>query len=474
VRDDVLKHRELMISGSLDRAVLHLGVPAAAAALLQAGFLVVDAFWLGRVGAVALAAASTAGFVMWLAQTLGEGMAAGSGAVLASAVGAGDRAAAKRAAVAGQTLALSGSLIVLGVGVTTSRWVFQFMETANPVTTAGLTYLWTVLLGMPAYFMFAWMSAAFRAVGAADTALRLLALAAVVNAVLDPLLIFGVGPLPRLEVAGAALATVSSWVVACARGWWLLGQIGIRPRIRDVLRPPAESWRAIGIGLPLALEGALFSVIYIVLTRLTTSFGTAAVAALGVGHKLEVLNYFVCAGMGAAATTLVGQNLGARNRTRAIRAAWRTLFLTALPVGVVTVLLVTFPDTAIAVFISDDEVVAAGMTYVLLVGMTQLFMASEVVLLGAFAGAHWTAVPAILEICLTAARVPLAFWLVHLGWGVEGVWLSIAITTVVKGSVLAVLFAVRGGSHAGHGGMPYNDSTQGEVVHDRQDSTAAR
>jgi Na+-driven multidrug efflux pump len=135
---------------------------------------------------------------------------------------------------------------------------------------------------------------------------------------------------------------------------------------------------------------------------------------------------------------------------------------------------VTFPDTAIAVFISDDEVVAAGMTYVLLVGMTQLFMASEVVLLGAFAGAHWTAVPAILEICLTAARVPLAFWLVHLGWGVEGVWLSIAITTVVKGSVLAVLFAVRGGSHAGHGGMPYNDSTQGEVVHDRQDSTAAR
>ena len=95
VRDEVLKHRELMVSGSIDRAILHLGAPAALSALLQAGFLVVDAFWLGRVGPVALAAASTAGFVMWLAQTIGEGMAAGSGSVLAAAVGSGDRDAAQ-------------------------------------------------------------------------------------------------------------------------------------------------------------------------------------------------------------------------------------------------------------------------------------------------------------------------------------------------------------------------------------------
>ena len=87
---DALRHRELMVSGSIDKAILHLGAPAAMAALLQAGFLVVDTFWLGRVGPVALAAASTAGFTMWLAQTLGEGAAAGSGSVLARAIGAED------------------------------------------------------------------------------------------------------------------------------------------------------------------------------------------------------------------------------------------------------------------------------------------------------------------------------------------------------------------------------------------------
>ncbi len=449
MRDGVLEHRELIVSGSIDRAILHLGAPAAASALLQAGFLVVDTFWLGRVGSVALAAASTAGFVMWLAQTLGEGMASGSGAVLASAVGAGDRKAARRAAAAGEALAVWGSLVLLVVGLGLSRAVFRFMGTSDSVTIAGLTYLWVILLGMPAYFLFAWISSAFRAVGDAKTALKLLAVAAIVNVVLDPLLIFGLGPFPRLEVAGAAVATVCSWLVACVWGWWLLGYLGIRPLPFDLLRPPRESLQALRVGLPLGIEGALFSLIYIVLTRFTTSFGTAAVAALGVGHKLEVFNYFVCAGMGAAATTLVGQNLGAHDPVRASRAAWRTLFLTTLPVGFVTVLLVSSPDTAIALFIADNDVVAAGVTYVLIVGITQAFMAAEVVLLGAFAGGQWTAIPASVEIGFTAARIPLAYWLVRQGWGVEGVWCAIASTTIIKGVLLAGLFRVRyGGERA--------------------------
>jgi putative MATE family efflux protein len=441
-----LRYRDLIVSGSIDRAILHLGAPAALAALLQAGFLVVDTFWLGRVGPVALAAASTAGFTMWLAQTLGEGLAAGSGSVLARAVGAGDDRGARRAAAAGQSLGVWGSALVSGLGLLLSHAAFVFMGTAPEVTGEGLRYMWVILGGMPAYFIFVWMSAAFRAVGDARTPLGLLAVAAAVNLVLDPLLIFGPGPLPTLGVMGAALATVVSWLVAAAVGWRVLGGLGLRPSPADVLRPPVrEAWTALRVGLPLALEGALFSLIYILLTRVVTTFGTPAVAALGVCHKLEVLNYFVCAGMGAAATTLVGQNLGAGDSRRAVRCGWRTLFLTCLPVGAVTVLLVTFPARAVGIFSGDSEVVAAGTTYVLLVGMTQLFMAAEVVMIGAFAGAHWTAVPAGSVIVLTSLRVPLAMWLVAQGWGVEAVWFAIASTTVIKGTLLAGLFALRFG-----------------------------
>jgi putative MATE family efflux protein len=443
VRDDVLNHRDLMVSGSIDRAILHLGVPAALSALLQAGFLVVDAFWLGRVGPVALAAASTAGFVMWLAQTIGEGFASGSGSVLAAAVGSEERLAIRRAAAAGQSLAVWGGLAVLVVGLGVNRAVFAFMGTDHAVTEAGTAYLMVILMGMPAYFVFAWLTAAFRGTGDAATALKLLAVAAVVNVVIDPVLIFGLGPVPRLGVTGAALATVLSWVVASIRGWLLLGRLGIRPQLLGFLRPPAVSWRALRIGLPLGLEGAFFSLIYILLTRVTTQFGTPAVAALGVGHKLEILNYFVCAGMGAAATTLVGQNLGAGSATRARRAPWRTLFLTIIPVGIVTAVLVAHPETAVSLFSSDEAVIAAGITYVLIIGLSQVFMAIEVVLIGAFAGAQWTVVPAILEITLTAARVPLAAWLVAQGWGVEGVWVAISITCIMKGSVLALLFAAK-------------------------------
>ena len=207
--NDALRHRDLMVSGSIDRAILHLGAPAALAALLQAGFLVVDTFWLGRVGAVAIAAASTAGFVMWLAQTLGEGGANGSGAILANAVGADDEAGARRAASAGQTLAVWGSAVVSSIGFATAHAVFVFMGTAGDVSTAGIRYLWVILLGMPAYFVFVWLSAAFRGTGDAQTPLRLLAMAAVVNLVVDPLLIFGIGPLPALGVTGAALATIA-------------------------------------------------------------------------------------------------------------------------------------------------------------------------------------------------------------------------------------------------------------------------
>jgi putative MATE family efflux protein len=439
----VLDHRELIVSGSIDRAILHLGAPAALAALLQAGFLVVDTFWLGRVGPVAIAAASTAGFAMWLAQTVGEGMAMGSGAVLAQSVGAADRDAARRAAAAGYSLAVWVSLLVSGAGLLLCRRAFLFMDTAPEVTRAGVAYMQVVLVAMPAYFVFAWISAAFRAVGDARTPLKLLGLAAAVNVVLDPVLIYGLGPVPRLETTGAALATAISWLAASVVGWLLLQGLGIRPRALGLLRPPAESMRALRVGLPLSMEGALFSLIYILLTRVTTTFGTPAVAALGVGHKLEVLNYFVCAGMGAAATTLVGQSRGAGNPVRARRAAWRTLFLTCLPVGAITVVLVVFPRVAVGVFIPDGAVIDAGVTYVLLVGMSQLFMAAEVVLLGAFAGAEWTTLPAVVVISLTAARVPLAAWLVWQGWGVEAVWLAIAATTVVKGSMLAALFAGR-------------------------------
>ncbi len=446
MRNEAFRHRELMVSGSLDRAIFHLGAPAALSALFQAGFLVVDTFWLGRVGEVAIAAASTAGFVMWLAQTLGDGAAMGSGAALAQEVGAAHRKGSEEASGAGLVLALWGSILVMVSGFLLAPAVFAFMGTAPDVTEAGLGYLRIVLAGMPAYFLFAWIAAVFRSTGDARTPLRLLGLAAGVNLALDPLLIFGLGPLPPLGVAGAAMATVTSWLAAAVAGWRLLGRLGLRPSPVVLVRPPAVTWRALRIGLPLGLEGALFSLIYIVLTRVTTGFGTAAVAALGVGHKLEVLNYFVCAGMGAAATTVVGQSLGAGDTRRAGRATWRTLFLTILPVGAVTVILVSWPAAAVGLFIPAPDVVAAGVLYVLMVGMSQPFMAAEVVMLGAFAGAHRTVVPAAVQIGLTAARIPLAMWLVAHGWDVSAVWLAIASTTVVKGIVLGGLFLLTVGA----------------------------
>ena len=116
-----------------------------------------------------------------------------------------------------------------------------------------------------------------------------------------------------------------------------------------------------------------------------------------------------------------------------------------LPVGAVTLVLVMFPEQVVAVFNDDPEVVAAGTTYVLFVGLSQIFMAFEVVFLAAFAGAQWAAVPAAVEMGFTTARVPVAMALVALGLGVEAVWIAIAATTVIKGALLGIMFLVRMG-----------------------------
>lgn len=190
------------------------------------------------------------------------------------------------------------------------------------------------------------------------------------------------------------------------------------------------------IGLPVAAGGALFSFVYVVLTRFTSAFGTPALAALGVGHKVESLSYMVCIGFGLAAATAVGQNLGAGEKGRAAAAGQVALAYAAALTGIAGLVFLVLPGPLMSVFTTDPAVVAAGSSYLRIVAVAQVFMALEIVLLMAMEGAGYSLIPWIPSSLLTVLRIPLAP-LLSRSLGLSGIWWTISGTAILRGATVA-------------------------------------
>lgn len=429
--------RAALVQGPLSGAILRLALPAVGTSLLQLAFLLVDLFWVGRIlGPTALAAVSTAGFAVWMIAALAEMVAVGLTAVAARRHGEGAHGMA--AVVAGTTLLLGLGLgVAVGAGgLVLVPLLFDAMRTPAAVTDLGRLYLTAYLVGAPLVFGFFATEATFRASGDTRTPLLLLGTSVVLNAALDPLLIVGAGPLPALGIAGAAVAAVLTRGAALAMGFVILVR-------RRLVRLTVFDWRsgftAMRIGLPVAFNGIFFSLVYIGLTRITTRFGVPALAALGIGHKLEGLSYMVAVGFGLASAAIVGQNIGAGRPDRARQAGWLTAWYAAGIGAAVGVAFVAFPDLMVGVFSDDPGVVADGAMYLRAMALAQISMGFEIVLESALGGAGYTVMPMLWNALFTAARIPLAAWLAGI-LGVAGVWWAIGLTAVARGVAMALLW----------------------------------
>jgi putative MATE family efflux protein len=403
-------------------------------------FNLIDSIWVGRlIGPAALAAVSTAGFYIWVALNLGEMVEIGLTAVAARRHGEGDPERAARAAAGAVIYALGAGLIVGVAGLLLANPMFRLMTVPPEVARLGHAYLSTWLLGCPLVFGFFAIEATFRAAGDTRTPFAMLAGSVLVSIALDPLLIIGIGPFPRLGVEGAALASVMVRSVG-----FLLGlAIALR---RGLLRLRAPDWRAIPtivrIGFPLSLSGVLLSVIYMWLTRFTSRFGTAALAALGIGHKMEGLGFIAISGFALAAGALVGQNLGAGQEGRA-RAAVQLTLRYCLVVTVTTALLfLLIPGQLVSLFTRDPDVIADGVLYLRVIAFAQIGQSFELILEGALAGAGYTLWPQITSTTLTAMRIPLAAWWSR-AFGLIGIWIALSVTAIARG-VAMILFWNKG------------------------------
>ena len=432
--------------GPLRPVILRLAAPAVAMMACHFCFNLIDSIWVGRlIGPAALAAVSTAGFYVWVLLSLGEMVEVGLIAVAARRHGEGDPERAARAAAGAVGFALLAGTVVSLAGLALTDWLFRMMTVPPEVARLGHAYLSTWLLGGPLVFGFFAVEATFRASGDTRTPFLILAASVVLSIGLDPLLIAGVGPFPRLGVEGAATASVM-----VRGGGFLIGLI-IAVR-RGLLRVRAPDWRAIPtmlrVGAPLSLAGVLLSVIYMWLTRFTSRFGTPALAALGVGHKVEGLGFIAISGFALSASALVGQNLGAGREDRARQAARLTVGYCLMATAVTAVAFLTMPRVLVGLFTSDAAVIADGALYLRVIAFAQIGQTFELILEGALAGAGYTLWPQVTSTTLTALRVPLSAWWSH-SVGLVGIWLALSLTAIARG-VAMTIFWVRGAWRGTH------------------------
>jgi putative MATE family efflux protein len=430
--------------GPILRQIVRLAWPAVSAMFLRTALVITNAIWVGRLGSIEMAAVISSMFVIWLMFSMVDIVSTGTVAVISRFYGARQLDRVSHTGRQAVVLAVMGSIFMTIFGITSAGLMFDVMGTPPDVSLLGKSYLFLIFCFATPLIMGELLNAIFRATGDTKTPLIVSLTVTGLNICLDPLLIFGLGPFPRMGVAGAALGSGISVTVGCLLYLWAIrrGRLTFKFDWTRAFRiDGAMLGQITKIGLPLATAGIAFSVVYLFMNRITASFGTEAIAALGIGNRCESLSYLVCFGFSIAVATLVGQNLGAGKPERASKSTWYTLGIAGGITFIISLGFILLPSQISAIFIDDPNVQKIAADYLIILALSQSFMAAEIVMEGAFSGAGDTVPPMLVSLVGSFARVPLAqFICFTLEVGVDGVWWSITLTSIVKAIVLVFWF----------------------------------
>lgn len=434
---------ELITQGDLRKALLKLALPATAMLLGVMLFEIIDIFWVGKIGADAIAAVSVAAYLAWTAKALANITAGGSNTLISRSAGSKKWDRAVHWFWRGTLLALIYSLFAASLGIFTMKAMLQFMELEYVVAELAAGYLTIFYLAMPLIFLFSFFESVFRALGNATTPAIITGFSLSLNVILDPILIFGWFGAPALGVTGASLASAISEGIGVLLLAWRLSTttLPFKNALPNRDKILADFGQITKIGMPLALTGALFSLIYIFITKIVAQFGTVQIAAMGIGQRWEGLAYFVCIAMSTAVASMVGQNLGAGNVQRAKDAAYlATKYLLAFTF-LVSLIFVFAGDRMAFILTTDHAVIGATGRYLLIIGLFETAMAFELGLEGAFLGSGNTWPPFFISVPLTFARIPVAWFLaLNMGLGIDAVWWTLSASTLLKGILMGFWF----------------------------------
>ena len=431
-------------TGSLNRAILLLAVPMVLEMVLESLFAVVDVFWVGRLGANAVATVGLTESMLSLVFAVGMGLSLSTTAMVARRIGEKDPEGAAVAAVQAITLGLIVSVAIGVPCLVFAPHLLRLMGASPDIIAEGSGYTRICLGGSCAVLLLFLNNAIFRGAGDAAIAMRLLWVSNIINLILDPCLIFGVGPFPRLGVTGAALATFIGRSIGVLYQFYRLLRGTERIRIlKSQIRVQYDVLlRLLRVSLTGILQFAIAHTSWIGLVRIVSIFGAAALAGYTIAIRVVIFVLLPSWGLSNAAATLVGQNLGAGHAERAEKAVWRTGLYNVAFLGVVGIFFIFFAEPVVRLFTHDPAVVPLGAACLRIVSYGNLGYAYFMVMMQAFNGAGDTITPTIVNFFgFWLFEIPLAYWLaIPLHMRSNGVFFSIAIAESAMAVTSAVLF----------------------------------
>lgn len=430
-----------LTKGDITSSLFKLSIPLALTAFIQITYNFVDIFFLGRLGKDAIAGVGIAGFLFWIANAITLIPKIGTGVYVSQAFGRGAKKETIRVLNNGYILTIIVALVYSILMLLFSNAYVNFYGLTAKASSYARDYLHIISFGMVFFFINPVFSQSFQSLGNSLTPFKINTVGLVANIIMDPIFIFGLGPIPRLEAKGAAIATLLAQVFVS------LIFIGVIFRKNELLKSALtridyqRSWikSIFKMGLPSALMSAYMAFISIILNKFMARFGEAAVAAYTVGSQLEAITWNTTEGLQVGIAAMVGQNYGAGLFDRVRESIKKSFHILVIIGSISTIVLFAFRYPLFKIFIPNDrETIELGTRYLAILSLSQIFMATEIGLTGAFNGLGETKIPARIAMFFDTVRIPLSILLMPV-LGVAGVWTAMTITSILKGLFVGIL-----------------------------------
>jgi putative MATE family efflux protein len=431
-----------LTQGGIFRQLLRLALPLMAISFIQMTYNLVDILWIGRLSSRSVAAVGSIGMLMWMMNSVALISKVGAEISIGQSIGARRLDHASLYASHTTTLAL-----FLGVAFGIFFLLFPhpyvaFYRLEHSIAMEAVSYLRIMAVGIPVMFLILNFSGIYIGSGRSDIPFYFNATGLMFNILLDPLLIFGMGPIPAMGVEGAALATVfSQGVVLLLFITHLKRRNGLLGRFRFLISPNRRfTINILKLGLPVAAMNVYFAFINMNLARSASLYGGhLGITSQTTGGQIEGITWNTSNGFATALGSFVAQNFAAGKMLRATRAFRYTLMMMGLLGGIVSAAFIFRGEWIFSLFVPEREAYIAGGDYLLILGFSQLFMMLEITTQGIFNGLGKTSPPAIVSVVFNTLRIPLALFL-GARIGVTGVWWAISITSLFKGSILFIWY----------------------------------
>lgn len=440
-----MKERNNLTEGSILSTLFRLALPIMGTSFVQMAYNLTDMIWVGKIGSRAVAAVGTAGFFTWLAAAFILLPRIGAEVGVAQSVGKKDMVEAKTYIKHSIQIIVSLALFYGLILIIFRRSLIGFFNLGEEdIVNNAVSYLTIIASGLVFYSINPVFTAIFNGYGDSRTPFIINTVGLLTNMILDPLLILGIGPFPRLEVIGAALATITAqltativFIIVAKKKTELFSKL-------NLMKKPDFEYitRIVRLGLPAALQSGLFTVFAMFIARIIAQWGPTPIAVQKVGSQIEAISWMTAGGFQTALSAFVGQNYGAKKMDRVFNGYFVGMKIMFVIGVFATCLLIFAARPLFSIFIQEEEAINYGISYLRILGISQLFMCIEATTAGAFNGLGKTVPPSVVGILFNGLRIPAALILSSTSLGLNGVWWAISISSVFKGVVLATWYII--------------------------------